>query len=353
MNRQMKTAVLLSGGVDSSVALSLLKEQGYDVTAFYLQIWLEDEMAFMGKCPWKEDIDYAQAVCDKLDVPLRIVNMQAEYFNTVVDYTIKELKAGRTPSPDVMCNRHIKFGQFINKIDSTYELIASRHYAKIENLNNKYYLKSAPDKVKDQTYFLTYLKQEQLKKIIFPIGNLNKKQVRELAQKYDLPTKNRKDSQGICFLGKIKYNDFVWYHLRENKGDIIDIQTGKKMGEHNGYWYYTIGQRQGIGLGGGPWYVVKKNIEKNIIYISTEKLYMDVPRDTFHIRDINWIPEEPKLNKMQIKLRHGPNKYNCDIEIIENGKVTVRLDEKDEGIAPGQFAVFYDGDYCIGGGIIE
>ena len=348
-----KIALLLSGGVDSSVALHLLKDKGYDITAFYLKIWLEDDMAFLGHCPWKEDLSFAQNVCNQLNVPLEILDLQKDYFDTVVEYSIKELKAGRTPSPDVMCNRYIKFGEFINKIDSSYELIASGHYAEIEEKEGKYFLKSAPDPVKDQTYFLTYLKQNQLKKIIFPIGGLNKKEVRDLAHKYKLANKDRKDSQGICFLGNINYNDFIWFHLGEREGDIIDINTGNKLGKHNGYWYYTVGQRKGLRLGGGPWYVVKKDIENNIIYISTEKLNLDVTRDKFIIRDMNWIPEKTTKNNLQVKLRHGPKKFNCEIEINSNDKVNVFLKEKDEGIAAGQFAVLYDGVYCLGGGIIE
>ncbi|MFH1050890.1 MAG: tRNA 2-thiouridine(34) synthase MnmA [bacterium] len=349
----MKTALLLSGGVDSSVALYLLKQQGYDVTAFYLKVWLEDELSFLGNCPWGEDLDYARNVCSALDVPLKLIQMQKDYLDTVVEYTKNELKAGRTPSPDVMCNRHIKFGKFIDKIDGSFELIASGHYARVEKKDEKYYLKSAPDAVKDQTYFLTYLSQEQLSKIIFPIGKFNKNEVRQLAHKFNLSTKSRKDSQGICFLGKIPYNEFVKYHLGEKPGDVIDIRSGKIISTHNGYWFFTIGQRHGLGLGGGPWYIVKKDIVKNIIYISTEKLNPSVSRDKFIVRDINWIPKFPEKTSFQVKLRHGPKKYNCIIEKVNDTKVIVQLLGKDEGIAAGQFAVFYVKEYCFGGGVIE
>jgi tRNA-specific 2-thiouridylase len=349
----MKTAVLLSGGVDSSVALALLKEQGHDLTAFYLKIWLEDDMAFMGRCPWEEDLDYASAVCLQLGIPLETIDLQKEYHDIVVDYTIKELKAGRTPSPDIMCNMNIKFGKFIDKIDPSYELIASGHYAQIENKDDLFYLKSAPDPVKDQTYFLTYLKQEQLKRLIFPIGTFNKNEVRQLAEKYNLPNKLRKDSQGICFLGKIKYNEFVWFHLGEQEGDIIDIQNDKVIGKHNGYWYYTIGQRQGLGLSAGPWYVVKKDIENNIVYISTEKMDFSVPRSSFKVRDLNWIPQKTDITELQVKLRHGPTKHDCKIEYLDDNSIIVNLKNENESIAEGQFSVFYDGEYCLGGGIME
>ncbi|RPI61060.1 MAG: tRNA 2-thiouridine(34) synthase MnmA, partial [Ignavibacteriales bacterium] len=263
----MKVAVLLSGGVDSSVALRLLKDEGFDVTAFYLKIWLQDEFSFLGDCPWEEDLEFARAVCKQADVPLEIINMQNEYWDSVVSYTISEIKEGRTPNPDMFCNRLIKFGQFINKIDESFDKVASGHYAKIENINKKYILKTSPDPIKDQTYFLAYLTQHQLSRALFPIGTYKKKQIRELAHNYNLPNMVRKDSQGICFLGKIKFSDFIKHHLGELEGEIIDIDMNKVMGKHNGFYFYTIGQRSGLRLGGGPWYVVNKDVEKNIVYI--------------------------------------------------------------------------------------
>ena len=349
----MKTAVLLSGGVDSSVALCLLKERGYDVTAFYLKIWLEDELAFLGECPWEEDLEYARAVCSSLGVPLEIINMQTEYLNTVVEYTITELKAGRTPSPDIMCNRHIKFGQFFNKIDSSFEKVASGHYAQIEEKEGKFYLKESPDAVKDQTYFLTYLSQSQLSKIIFPIGQYTKPQVRQLAKQFELPTSNRKDSQGICFLGKIKYNDFIKFHLGELTGEIRELETGLKLGNHNGYWFHTIGQRTGLRLSGGPWYVVKKDIGNNLIYVSKNNQTENIPHDKFNAVNINWISNDLGSTELLVKLRHGPVKNSCRIERISDNKVKVYLAQPDQGISSGQFAIFYRNGYCYGGGVIE
>ena len=262
----MKIAVLLSGGVDSSVALRLLKEEGkHELTAFYLKIWLEDELSFLGECPWEEDLEYVRAICDELEVPLKIVPLQKEYLDHVVSYVLAELKCGRTPSPDILCNERIKFGAFFDCIDSSFEKVASGHYAQVVEEDGAFYLKKAPDKVKDQTYFLSSLRQDQLGRALFPIGHLEKKEVRELAEKYDLPSKMRKDSQGICFLGKIKYKDFVKFHLGEKQGDMVDTESGKKMGTHNGMWFYTIGQRQGIGLHGGPWYVTGRDLDKNIV----------------------------------------------------------------------------------------
>jgi tRNA (5-methylaminomethyl-2-thiouridylate)-methyltransferase len=351
--KKMKIAMLFSGGVDSSVAMKLLQEEGHDVTAHYLKIWLEDEMAFMGDCPWEEDMAYVRQTCDQLGIPLKVVNMQQEYFDTVVEYTINELKAGRTPSPDIMCNQNIKFGLFFKKMEAGYDKVASGHYAQIQEVQGKYLLKEAPDTIKDQTYFLTYLSQEQLSKIIFPIGKYSKEEVRLLAEKYQLPAKSRKDSQGICFLGKIKYNEFIDYYLGEVKGEIIEIETDKVLGQHKGYWYHTIGQRQGLGLGDGPWYVVKKDLEKNIVYVSKQKKSDEVLRDELIATNINWIPEQPSETSLKVKLRHGPRKYNCTIEYIDQSTARVKLDVQDQGLAAGQFAIFYCEDYCLGGGMIN
>ncbi len=347
----MKVAVLLSGGVDSSVALRLLKDRGYDVTAFYLKIWLQDEFSFLGDCPWEEDLEFARAVCKQASVDLQIINMQTEYWGSVVSYTISEVKEGRTPNPDMFCNRLIKFGQFINKIDESFEKVASGHYARVEFANGKYQLKTSPDPIKDQTYFLGYLTQQQLSRALFPIGDFDKKHIRELAKNYNLPNMNRKDSQGICFLGKIKFNDFIKHHLGEIEGDIIDIDSDRVMGKHKGYYYYTIGQRSGLRLGGGPWYVVKKDIKKNIIYISKENLGKKA-RKEFLVGKFNWtMDERPADGNYKVKIRHGENFYDCNLSFTDDHAI-VKLDKEDRGIAPGQFAVFYKDDLCLGASVI-
>lgn len=347
----MKIAVLLSGGVDSSVALRLLKDQGHDVTAFYLKIWLQDEFSFLGNCPWEEDLEFAHAVCKQANVRLETVNMQTEYWDSVVSYTISEVKEGRTPNPDMFCNRLIKFGQFINKIDNSFEKVASGHYAKVEFADDKYFLKTSPDPIKDQTYFLAYLTQQQLSRALFPIGTFKKRQVRELAEKYNLPNMIRKDSQGICFLGKIKFNDFIKHHLGEIEGDIIDVDSNKVLGKHKGYYYYTIGQRSGLRLGGGPWYVVQKDIKNNIVYISRENL-VNRARSEFKVGKFNWISgEKPLDGNYRAKIRHGENYYECNL-MFDNDQAMVRLNKEDRGIAPGQFAVFYKDDVCLGASVI-
>ncbi|MCA9732916.1 tRNA 2-thiouridine(34) synthase MnmA [candidate division KSB1 bacterium] len=350
----MKIAALLSGGVDSSVALRLAQEKGaQEVTAFYLKIWLEDELQYLGNCPWEDDLEYARAVCEQAGVELRIVPLQEQYYNKVVEHTISELKAGRTPSPDILCNQRIKFGAFLDYIDEGYDKIVSGHYAQVEERNGQYWLMRSPDAVKDQTYFLSYLSQAQLRRIWFPVGAYKKAQVRDLAKKYDLPNKERKDSQGICFLGKIKYPEFVKFHLGEKKGDIVDLNTNKVLGQHDGFWFHTIGQRQGLGLSGGPWFVVKKDTAANKIYVVHKSQYKVRARNTFSVRGLNWIPQAPTKMELKTKLRHGPHLESCNIELKEDNRMAVELANEDQGIAPGQYAIFYDGVYCLGGGIIE
>lgn len=349
----MKVAVLVSGGVDSSVALQLLKNQGHDVTAFYLKIWLEDELSYLGDCPWENDLAFVKQVCEQLKVPLEVVSLQKEYKDEVVAYTIAEVKAGRTPNPDILCNQRIKFGLFLDKIDGSFEKIASGHYAQIREKDGVVELVQSPDPVKDQTYFLSHLSQQQLQRVMFPIGHLQKNEVRALAHEYNLPNKDRKDSQGICFLGKFKFSDFIKHHLGTQKGQMIEIETGKIMGTHNGFWFYTIGQRQGLGLGGGPWYVVAKDIEKNIIFISRNYYDDEKQRNTFTIKKIHWLVNGLQANKntFEVKLRHGAQRYDCTVDHYDYGAI-VTLSGRDQGIAPGQYAVFYDGDVCIGSAVI-
>ena len=348
----MKIAVLLSGGVDSSVALRLLKDEGHNVTAFYLKIWLQDEFSFLGECPWEEDLKYARAVCEQSNVPLKVIPLQTEYWDNVVSYTIREIKEGRTPNPDIFCNSLIKFGEFYDKIDDSFEKVASGHYARVEEVNKKYFLKTSPDPVKDQTYFLAYLVQEQLSRALFPVGRFTKTEIRKLAQKYDLPTMARRDSQGICFLGQIKFNEFIKHHLGEIEGDIIEIDNGKVLGKHPGYYYYTIGQRSGLRLGGGPWFVVKKEVKNNIVYVSKENK-IELERNQFNVGKLNWIiGKKPSKKDLKVKIRHGAHLYDCTIHWIDKEILKIKLEKSDKGIAPGQFAVFYDGDFCLGGGVI-
>lgn len=352
----MKIAVLASGGVDSSVALKLLVDQGHDVTAFYLKIWLADELAFLGDCPWQEDLSYVQAVCEQLKVPLHVVSLQEEYWSQVVSYTIAEVKAGRTPNPDILCNQRIKFGAFLQKIDDSddsYEKVASGHYAQVLETEQGCVLVKAVDSFKDQTYFLAHLDQKQMNRVLFPIGHLPKSEVRVLAEQFSLPNKARKDSQGICFLGTIEFEAFVRHHLGDQEGDFIEFETGAKRGKHKGFWYYTVGQRRGIGLSHGPWYVVKKDAQQNVVYISNHYFEDDKPRNEFYITDAHWISgKQPEKTALQVKLRHGELIYQAEVTFQENNRAFVVIDQRDQGIAAGQFAVFYDDQICLGCGVI-
>ena len=398
----MKIAVLVSGGVDSSVALKLLKDQGHDLTAFYLKIWLEEELSFSGECPWKEDLDFAEKICKQLDVPLKVIPLQKEYQERIVNYVVSEVKAGRTPNPDVLCNKEIKFGIFYDKIGAEFEKVATGHYAQVEEKDGEYLLKTSPDPIKDQTYFLSHLSQKQLLRAMFPIGHLTKKEVRVLAEKFDLPTKVRKDSQGICFLGKIKFDDFVKHHLGTKVGDIVEFETGKKLGQHDGFWYHTIGQRKGLGLSGGPWYVVSKDIEKNIVFVSNKYFSPEKARDEFKVGNLHWISGVPpfpvcldlsihspsqklrgilkangqeesdhpvlrqaqdkivskgnndriEIANLKVKIRHGESFYECKLMLNSDGTADVKISERDQGIAAGQFAVFYENKICLGCGVI-
>ena len=350
---KMRIAVLLSGGVDSSVALHLARAAGHDVTAFYLKIWLEDELAFLGECPWEDDLRFVRTVCEQARVPLRIVSLQQEYQDRVVAHAVRELKLGRTPSPDILCNERIKFGLFVARIDSPFDRIVSGHYAQIEECDGRYLLKRSPDPVKDQTYFLSRLSQQQLSRLWFPIGHLTKRQVRALAQELELPNRDRKDSQGICFLGKIQYPQFVKYHLGEKSGQIIDIITGKVLGCHQGVWFFTIGQREGLGLGAGPWYVVDKDLDANTLFVAHRDSRQQYGCRQFAIRDVHWISGEPQNFELQTKLRHTPHLEQCSVRPLENGAWEVTLSNPDFGVAPGQSAVLYQGEICLGGGVIE
>ena len=363
--------MLISGGVDSSVALQLLKEQGHDLTAYYLKIWLEDELTYLGECPWEEDLSFCEVVCKKLNVPLKVISMQKEYWDNVVEYTISEAKKGRTPNPDIFCNLRVKFGAFFKAIDDSFDKVATGHYAQVQETEHRiqntekkgqkasvscvlcpvsYVLRRAPDPIKDQTYFLAHLDQTQLSRAMFPIGHLKKEEVRKLAKKYDLANKDRKDSQGICFLGKISFPEFLKHHLGEEKGEFRDKETGEVVGEHSGYWFYTIGQRQGLGLSGGPWFVVDKDVEKNIVYLANGRDPKEVYKTEFEVEKIHWINPQLRITnyELRVKIRHGAAMYSCVLNVKKDGTGHVKLDEKVHGVASGQFAVFYDDDICLG-----
>src|SRR6185503_6297176 len=302
-----------------------VKRAGHDITAFYLKIWLEDELAFLGNCPWEDDLRFVRLVCEQAGVPLQVISLQQEYHERVVAHAIAELKRGRTPSPDILCNERIKFGLFFDRIDSAFDKIASGHYAQIEERDGRFFLRRSPDAVKDQTYFLSRLNQQQLGRLLFPIGHLTKPQVRALAHEFTLPNRDRKDSQGICFLGRIAYPEFVKYHLGEKAGAIIDVTRGKELGRHQGVWFFTLGQREGLGLGAGPWYVVQKDLNTNALYVAHRDYRARYSGNEFTIADVHWISGEPQRLTLQTKLRHSPHLEDCSIDKLERGwKVTLK-----------------------------
>jgi len=350
-------AVLLSGGVDSSTALMKLKQETSDhIVAYYLKVWLEDELDSLGDCPWEEDLEFARSVCEKAGVPLEIVSMQLEYYDRVVQYTIDELRAGRTPSPDIFCNQRIKFGAFLDHLNSRggreQLLVATGHYAQLEPADGQVQLRRSPDPVKDQTYFLSHLSQQQLRRILFPIGSLSKKQVRALAKRYDLPNKDRPDSQGICFLGKVRYPAFIRHYLGERPGPIVEMESGRELGEHRGYWFHTIGQRQGLGLSGGPWYVVGKDTGRDTVFVSHSNTVHASARTRVEIDNLSWTARRPAPGRYLVKLRHGPDLIGADVA-DEGDFLRITMDRPDRGVAPGQFAVLYEGDVCLGCGRIR
>jgi tRNA-specific 2-thiouridylase len=355
----MNIAALVSGGVDSSVVVHQLKEMGYDPTIFYIRIGMEDENGYMG-CTAEEDIEITSFVAKKYGLKMETVSLQKEYWDNVVEYVIRTVRNGLTPNPDVMCNRLIKFGSFIDKYGYEFDKIATGHYAQTYFENGKHYLGTALDPVKDQTDFLAQITYSQVSRLMFPIGHLMKSQVREIAVSQNLPSASRKDSQGICFLGKINYNDFIKRYLGEKEGKIIEKETGKILGTHRGFWFHTIGQRKGLGLGGGPWYVVAKDSAENIVYVSQGYDVETQYGKTVPLDDFNFITENPWGDftdpvDITFKIRHTPEFTKGKLFNEGNGSYRIESEDKIQGIAPGQYGVIYDPDHriCYGSGVIR
>ncbi len=352
----MNIAALVSGGVDSSVIVYNLKEMGFNPTLFYIKIGMEDEEGNI-QCTTEDDLFIVKFLAKKYGLKMEEVSLQQEYWDNVVTYTIESVKRGLTPNPDMMCNRWIKFGYFEQKWGAAFDKIASGHYATITEKNDKTYLSTAKDHVKDQTYFLAQINYLQLSKLMFPIGHLLKSEVRAIATKENLPSANRKDSQGICFLGKIQYNDFIKRYLGVKKGKIIEFETGKYLGEHDGYWFHTIGQRRGLKLSGGPWFVIKKDIEENILYVSCGYDPATQYGNIINLSGMQFITESPMLDDQEVeiffKIRHTPD-FTPGILSRIGDIYRITSKERVSGIAAGQFGVIYDQEHriCQGSGII-
>lgn len=427
--RPLRVALLLSGGVDSAVALHLLQAAGHDVTCFYLRIWFEEDFRnTWSSCPWTEDLAACAAVASAAGAPLRVVPLTSAYWDGVVTACVADLRAGRTPNPDVLCNARVKFGAFVDALATGrtawetvdgesvsdgdeaspssdhhhplggFDRVASGHYARVLRRRDPAFpstadptatvaLAPAPDAVKDQTYFLARLTPAQLTAAVFPLGALTKSDVRALAASLSLPNAARPDSQGICFLGKVRFDEFVAAHLGAWPGPLVDADTHSIVGYHDGPWFFTPGQRRGVKLGGGPWYVTAKDMDTNVVYVSrfynedgggeggregsggedndapsssttTTTATTARPRDRFRVAALAWLPGGPPTagaGEVRVKVRHGPGSYACTLALDPPPSTTgsVLLDGRDQGLAPGQYAVFYQGGVCVGSGVIQ
>ena len=354
-----KVVIGMSGGVDSSVAALLLIKQGYEVIGLFMRNWdsfLDGELEGApttkeGICPQEEDYNDAVKVCKKLEIPLYRKDFVKEYWDYVFTYFLDELKKGRTPNPDIMCNKYIKFDMFIDeakKLGADY--IATGHYAILENN----VLKKAYDLNKDQTYFLSQVSKDKFENVLFPIGKLNKKEVREIAAKNNLITSNKKDSTGICFIGERNFSNFLKNYLPNQKGKVVNIETKKVIGEHIGLMHYTIGQRRGLNIGGTKerMFVVGKDLNKNILYICIGEDNEYLISDSCIVDSINWY-SSTKITKCSAKFRYRQPDIEVELDWINDNEVIVKYPQGVKAVTPGQACVFYQDDICLGGGIIK
>ena len=353
-NSKIKVVVGISGGVDSSVAALLLKQQGYDVVGIFMKNW--DETDDDGVCTAEEDYKDAVAVANQICIDYYSINFEKEYYDRVFTYFLDEYKKGRTPNPDIMCNKEIKFKAFLNfamKLGADY--VATGHYARIERCDDGVKLLRGLDNNKDQTYFLSQLTQDQIKNVMFPVGELQKKEVREIAKKYNLATADKKDSTGICFIGERNFNEFLSHYLPAKQGNIVDVD-GNIMGKHNGLMYHTIGQRRGLGIGGdgAAWFVCGKNLATNELIVCqgednpllySNKLYASQFETSLNHLDRNEFD-------FTAKFRYRQKDIKAHVKFIDDTHVEVTYDDT-KAVTPGQAAVFYDGEVCIGSAIID
>jgi tRNA-specific 2-thiouridylase len=377
ISRKPKVYVAMSGGVDSSVAAALLKKLNFDVVGVFMKPWSPEgdyqsqiiNLSANSKlkiinsenyCLWKQDREDAMRVASVIGIPFLTWDFSREYKKEVADYMIREYKFGRTPNPDIMCNKHIKFGLFLDKsLREGADYIATGHYVRIlkepkkPDMIENYRLKIAKDKNKDQSYFLWTLTQKQLKYCLFPIGDYLKSEVRKMAKKFNLPTAEKKDSQGVCFIGSLDMKNFLKFYIKPKKGKILDLQ-GNFVGYHDGIFYYTIGQRHGlnIGNGRGPYYVIKKDVKNNLIYVGS-KIELQNTVFTVKVKDVNWISKIILPKKLKIRIRHQAPLSEALISKISDQKLRVVFNKPQMAITSGQSAVFYEKDELVGGGIIE
>jgi tRNA-uridine 2-sulfurtransferase len=344
-----KVFVGLSGGVDSSVAALLLKQQGYDVTGVYMKNWTGDLPGM--PCPWKEDYQDAKRLAVQLGIPFKVYDFQKEYRQKVLDYMLEGFKAGFTPNPDIMCNQEIKFKLFLEAaLEDGADFIATGHYARVEDGK----LLQAKDSFKDQTYFLHRVKSSALHKTLFPLGDLTKPEVRDIAKKAGLVTAAKKESMGICFVGKVGIKDFLQQYISQKPGKIVD-QKGLAIGSHDGAFFYTIGQRHGLSVGGGlPYYVTGKDMQKNEVYVTTDLQDEKLWNDKIRFTSAHWL-DKPKANqKLSVRIRHQAKMI--PVKLLNSPQMDnfwqADLDEEVRALTPGQSAVFYADNRVLGGGIV-
>lgn len=358
-NPKTKVVVGMSGGVDSSVAAYLLKQQGYEVTGVFMKNWEEDDTD--DYCAAAEDMADAESIAKQLDIPFKTINFATEYWDRVFEYFLQEYRSGRTPNPDIMCNKEIKFKAFLDyaKILGA-EYIATGHYARVDRSSGPSLMLRGKDNNKDQTYFLYTLQQEQLNKTLFPVGELQKEEVRKIAEQQGFVTANKKDSTGICFIGERKFKDFLQQYIPAQPGD-IESDQGEVIGQHSGLMFHTLGQRKGIGIGGlnnaseAPWYAIEKDMQRNVLIVGQGHDHPGLLSNSLIASQLHWVHPDSVSSSFRCtaKSRYRQQDFDCQVQQLNNGHWQVNFDDPQRAVTPGQSVVFYQGEKCIGGGIID